>query len=363
MNKRTGRYTVILSLGVVAGGLLAATFAQAACGAVQCFVVIGSQQQVPEKGTMTMNFLYNYTPQRSLLDGTNGVIPAVNQQQRKLILDHHRELSTITQTVTLDLNYGVTEQFGVQVTAPYIKRRHEHIDGLGESNGGAGTPRQFSDGSLGDLRVTAKYNVAPGLRQAVVLGLGVDLPTGETNARDSSGGIMEAPLQTGRGQVGLIGSAYQTYTLIPGTLSEYAFGSYRHTFRNNDGYQFGDEYLLNAGLNYTPTARVTLTAQFNYRYLTHDNMSASLKRSPVPGEPDFGVDTITVDPLIRDRRVPNTGSTYLAVTPGIQVSVSDLTSVYFYSQVPIARDFNNNIAQGTSFVFGLTRFFPNFFGS
>ena len=33
------------------------------------------------------------------------------------------------------------------------------------------------------------------------------------------------------------------------------------------------------------------------------------------------------------------------------------TSLYFYSQIPVARDANNNLAQGTSFVFGVTRSF------
>ena len=52
--------------------------AQASCGAVTCFVVIGSQQQVPQAGLLTVNTIYNYTPMR-LLDGTSGVIPAVDQ--------------------------------------------------------------------------------------------------------------------------------------------------------------------------------------------------------------------------------------------------------------------------------------------
>ena len=69
---------------------------QASCGAVTCFVVIGSQQQVPLAGLLTVNTIYNYTPMR-LLDGTSGVIPAVDQATREMILDHHQETRTITQ--------------------------------------------------------------------------------------------------------------------------------------------------------------------------------------------------------------------------------------------------------------------------
>src|SRR5512139_913455 len=126
-------------------GLMAfVSSASASCGAVNCFVVIGSQQQVPQVGLLTVNGIYNYTPMR-LLDGTTGVIPAVDQASRQMILDHHQETRTITQQATLDLNYGLTERLGVQLTIPYMWRTHHHIDGLGEDGvAGAGAPTQFS---------------------------------------------------------------------------------------------------------------------------------------------------------------------------------------------------------------------------
>ena len=105
--------------------------------------------------------------------------------------------------------------------------------------------------------------------------------------------------------------------------------------------------------------------QLNYRYLVHDKMSASLRRSQTPADPTFPGGPIVLDPTITNRGVPNTGSTYLAFTPGVQISLGELvnapwtkmTSLYFYSQIPVARDANNNLAQGTSFVFGVTRSF------
>ena len=69
--------------------------------------------------------------------------------------------------------------------------------------------------------------------------------------------------------------------------------------------------------------------------------------------------------LFRSRAVPITGSTYYAFTPGFQVGLGQLiesswtnmTSVYFFAQIPFERDSNNNLAQGTSYIFGLTRSF------
>jgi len=348
--------------GLALIGILAAPPVQASCGAVSCFVVIGSQQQVPQKGLLTVNGIYNYTPMRTL-DGTSGIISAVDQSGRRLILDHHQETRTITQTVTMNLNYGVTDRFGLEVNIPYLKRKHRHIDGLGEDGAmGEGESTTFFDNGIGDIRVTAKYNVLPTLRSMVVMGFGVDIPTGDTSARESTGGVMESPTQLGRGNAGLIGSAYQTYELIPHRLNQFAYASYRHTFRNNDGYQFGDEYLMNVGLNYVAQPWLTLMGQFNYRYLVHDNFSSSLLVSENPSTPG---PPIPIDTDIKDRAVPNTGSTFLAFTPGFQLNISELvkqpwaqmTSLYFYSQIPVARDSNNNLAQGTSFVFGLTKSF------
>ncbi len=356
---------VLAVLSCVWWGVSVSSVSQAACGAVTCFVVIGSQQQIPQEGLLTFNGIYNYTPMR-LLSGTNGVIPAIDQAQRRLILDHHQEVRTVTQTFTFDLNYGITERLGVEVTIPYMWRTHKHIDGLGEDGpNGEGEQTKFSADGIGDMRVGLKYNAHATLSSMVVLGFGVYLPTGSINDRDNTGEVMEAPTQLGRGQVGLNPTIYQTYELIPHRLNQFAFGSYRHTFRNNDGYQFGDEWLLNVGANLVTVPWLVLTSQFNYRYLVHDNIRASLERSLTPADAGFPDDPIVLDPNIRNRPVPNTGSTYLAFSPGFQISMDGLidspltkmTSFYFYAQIPVARDSNNNLAQGTSFIFGITKSF------
>ena len=354
----------ILSLALVFFLWPGVQTAQASCGSVTCFVVIGSQQQVPQAGLLTVNTIYNYTPMR-LLDDTSGVIPAVDQANRQMILDHHQETRTITQQATLDLNYGVTDRVGLQITLPYVWRTHKHIDGLGEDGlNGEGEPSNFSANGIGDMRVGLKYNVLPTLSSMVVLGFGIYLPTGNTHAHDSAENIMESTTQLGRGQVGLNPTIYQTYELIPHRLNQFASASYRHTFRNNDGYLFGDEYMLNAGLNLVAAPWLILTGQVNYRYLVHDNFSSSLLQSAPVGTPG-GAPPTDIDPLIMNRAVPTTGSTYHAFSPGFQVGLgqliesswTDMTSFYFFAQIPFARDSNNSLAQGTSYIFGLSRSF------
>jgi hypothetical protein len=360
----------ILSLALVFFSWSGTQTAQASCGSVTCFVVIGSAQQVSPAGLLTVNGFYNYTPQGTLLSGTNGVIPAVDLDNRQLILGHHQEIRTISQMYTLDLNYGVTDQIGIEVAIPYKRIRHQHLDGLGEVNGGAGDLTRFSDNGIGDILINAKYNLLPTLSSMVVAGFGVYLPTGDhnqTTAGVENAETMEPTAQLGRGQLGLQGSIYQTYEIIPHRLNQFASAIYRHTFRNDFGYQFGDQFDVGFGANLVTVPWLVLANQFNYRYMVHDSYSGSLARSAVPSDGPglFPGEAIVLDPNITNRGVPTTGSSYFAYTPGFQVSLGELiktsltenASVYFYSQIPVARDFNGNLAQGVSYVFGITKLF------
>lgn len=62
----------------------------AACGAVSCFVTIGSQQQVPQEGLLTTNVIYSYTPM-TLPKGHSGLIAEADQTTRRIIPNHHRD--------------------------------------------------------------------------------------------------------------------------------------------------------------------------------------------------------------------------------------------------------------------------------
>jgi len=366
MNRRFcfARTFGLLVLGLVVV-VVSSNTGNASCGSVTCFVVIGSQQQVSPQGLWTVNLFYNYTQQQTVLPGTTGIIPAVDVRGRQMVLNDHQEVSTITQMLTLDLNYGITDRLGIQVAIPYKTIVHHHVDSLGVDNDGAGTPTRFSDAGIGDIFINGKYNWLPTLRSMVVTGIGVYLPTGNNQAADPSGGIFEPTAQLGRGQFGLQGSLYQTYELIPHRLNQFLSASYRHTFKNNWGYQFGDQYDLGGGLNLVTTDWLVLSAQVNYRYMVHDTFSSSLARAPQPGEPQFGVSDVVVDPNVTTRRVPTTGSSFTAITPGFTLGVgqfvkyewAQMTRFYVFAQVPVARDFNGNLAQGVSYMGGITQYF------
>jgi hypothetical protein len=341
---------------VMAFSIVGVPQAHASCGSAACFLVIGSQAGVPQTDQLTVNLNYNYIAQGTLLPGTTGIIPGVETDTRSMTLNEHREQRTINQFYTLDLNYGLTDRFALEVTIPYRAILHRHIAELGSiDTGGQGTPELFTDNGLGDIRLTAKYSVLASLRNLFVFGFGIDLPTGKNNSQSNIPGHTQEPtLQLGRGQVGLIGSVYQTYELLPHRLNQFASVSYRHTFKNNNGYQYGDEYLLSGGLNLRTWEWLILSTQLNYRYLVHDTFSSSLFLAHDPSSPG---DPILIDPVIRDRPVPTTGSTTLMFTPGFSVDVAPATVLYFYTQIPVVRDFNNNLAQGVSYIVGVSHVF------
>jgi len=153
----------------------------------------------------------------------------------------------------------------------------------------------------------------------------------------------------------VVGQFYQAYELIPHTLNQFFSYTYRHTFKNKFDYQFGDTHIVTGGLIYNMTSAIALSGQLNWIYNVHDRFKSALKQaggigSGLAGETD-------IDEDVRMRRVRNTGSSNLLLTPGITVNFNDSTSWYFYSQVPLVQDFNGGLEQGVSFLTGFVKFF------
>lgn len=321
--------------------------AEASCGSVSCFVVIGSQQAVSPAGVLTVNLSFTHTPNEIPSGGVN-TIPFANQQTQQLILANSKvsRLSTLVQTAVLDLNYGLTERIGLQVQVPY-----RMIDAVGQI--GAGAVSNTFDRGIGDVLGKVKYNLLPSLRSMVVLELGVWFPVGDYGYQPVAGQLAESTLQVGRGAFGIQPGFYQTYEIIPHRLSQFLSGNIRYSFRNSDGYRFGEEYSLNTGLNLVTFPWLTFTNQINFRHKGRDNLESALfEFQPAPVNRP-----VLLDGNIIGRSVPTTDHTYVAYSTGVVVNVFDFAQVYFIAQIPIYRDFNGNLQQEISFVGGVTKYF------
>ncbi len=328
---------------------------EASCGSASCFLNIGNQPSVQPKGTLRADFNYSYVPQ----NGPQQRVAAVDLDEKAQILDEHKEISTISNQIQLNLNYGVTDNFTLQLTIPVIWREHEHrvevgIEPDSDPGEGEGVFENFDTSSIGDIQLMAKYGFLPSLRSMVVVGAGVVFPTGQYQAKN--GGVIEEPtLQAGRGDYGVLGHAYQAYEIIPHTLNQFLSYTYRHTFQNKYGYQFGDTHIVSGGLIYNITSHIAFSGQLNYMYNVHDTFRSTLSQAGgigtgLAGETD-------IDDTLQRRPVRNTGSTNLMFTPGVTLNLNDSANWYFYTQVPLVQDFNGGLEQGVSFLTGFVTFF------
>jgi hypothetical protein len=347
---------VAAGLGALVALMLLIGEAYASCGSAACFMVTGSEAGVQPKGKLSVDLRYSYASS-GLADGVSGNVAAVEvegAEGRRIILNEHKEQRTISQFYVLDASYGLTDRVTLDVVVPYRKQKHTHVIGQGELSGGSGSFESFTDNGLGDIRVTGKYSILPTLRNLVVLGLGADLPTGDSHARNSQGALQEPTLQLGRRALGIVASAYQSYEIIPHVLNQFTSASYRHSVRGPNSYRFGDEYILSGGMNVKTLKIVTFTGQFNWRYAVHDEFTGTLAKAQDFNDPTFPDEPIVIDSEVKRRPVPNTGSTMLAFSPGISVAVTERATFYFHAQVPIARDFNGGLQQQTGFLFGVS---------
>ncbi|MCP9475647.1 MAG: transporter, partial [Nitrospira sp.] len=255
------------------------------------------------------------------------------------------QLRTLVQIGVLDLNYGLTERIGIQVQIPY-----RMVDAIGQI--GSGAVSNTWDRGFGDILGKVKYNIIPTLRSMVVLEMGVWFPVGDYGHEAVGGQLAESTLQVGRGAFGFQPGFYQTYEILPHRLNQFLSGNYRYTMRNSDGYRFGQEFTVSAGLNLVTFPWLTLTNQINFRYKDRDNIEAALYRlDPVLNR------TVLLDGNIIGRDVPTTDHTFVAYSTGAVVNVFNFAQVYFIAQIPIYRDFNGNLQQTISYFGGVTKTF------
>jgi hypothetical protein len=352
--KIAGSWALALALLVLISG---ASEALASCGSAACFLLTGEEGAVQLKGALSVGLVYAYTISK-IQSGTSGFVTSVDQEARRLVMNEHAEKRTILEVTTLDLNYGLTNNLTLEILVPYKHIKHTHIIERGSADtGGAGQFEAFQDSGVGDIRVNTKYSFLPSLRSLIVVGFGVDLPTGNSHANNINGNLQEPTLQLGRRTWGIAPSIFQSYEIIPHVLDQFARVSYQHSFTGPNSYRFGDVYVVSGGLNYKTLKILTLTGQFNWRYAVHDEFTGSLARVQEPTDPGFPGDPIVLDPEIKRRPVPNTGGTTLAFSPGFSVQVRERLRAYFFAQIPMVQDYNGGLIPDVSYLAGLSMAF------
>jgi len=319
----------------VFGTILTVSDLWASCGAANCFLVTGTQEGISNKGQMTLDISYRYIPMDDVQKGSSGtneaLVPGINFETGKIEAAHHREIRTINELMQVDVGYGVSERFTLQVSIPLMNNRsHEHWNEVGTSE--EFFTREDGASGLGDMRITGRYALAIRTKDLLVIGGGLKLPTGEYKLRSSEGGINEPTIMPGTGSYDFLASLFYSYQIIPHNLDAFFSGSYQFNTENNLDYKFGNQTIVNGGLGYTVNETVSVSTQLNFRTSPHDTFKGN--------------------------QVDSSGGIWLYFTPGIRVQASERLGLYSFVQLPIYQYVNEvnlvprfALALGASYAF------------
>ncbi len=212
------------------------------------------------------------------------------------------------------LGYGVTGDLAVFGVLPYLDKQLDMI-----APGGRFT-RDAS--GIADARLFGRYTVykdnAPGRTFRIAPFLGVELPTGDDNDRDSLG-MLPAPLQPGSGSWDSFGGIVLTYQTLDFQIDAQA--SYTlNTEANN--FEFGDEARLDASLQYRIWPHELDAGSPGFLYAVLEGNLINMDNNQMNG--------------IKD---PNTGGTTLFLSPGLQY-VTKRWIIEGIVQLPVSQDLN-----------------------
>lgn len=227
---------------------------------------------------------------------------------------------------TLLLDYRVTDSLTTILAVPYVNQTASYT--------GA---KQTTQG-LGDIAVYGKYSLYKTDAASEVLALaGVELPTGSTEKRDSSG-VFPITQQPGSGSTDFIVGAAAVWGFPVLT----AYGDFSYKINGSESYKFGNFLALNAGVNYAipSMAQFSLVGEVNAEIAEQDKSDLS-----GPG-------------VLPGGEVRDTGYEKIYFTPGIQWRPAKDWALNFNAQVPVYQNVNGTqLASEISYTLGIsTRF-------
>ena len=302
--------STLTSVSRVAATLLLATAATDALACSACGCTLNADwatQGLTSRTGLTADLRSDFFNQDDLRSGTGRVDRAA------LALPNDQEIQqhTVNRIGTLTLDYGLSPDWGVTLTLPWISRSHTT---LAEGDSDISSSRSQS---LGDARVLARYT---GFSDAKDWGLqfGLKLPTGDSHgvnfdAGPQQGDMLDRGLQPGTGSTDLL-------------LGAFKFGAFSETV---DWFSQGLLQIpLAAEQAFRPAAAANLTAGVRYRgfesVVPQVQLNSRIERRETGSEADTS----------------NSGASLVYLSPGATFKTSERTSVYLFGQVPVYQRVN-----------------------
>ena len=300
----TSRF-VAAALGASLATGSAASLACSACGCT--LNADWATQGLTSRTGLTADLRVDFFNQDDLRSGTGRVDRAA------LALPNEQEIQqhTVNRIGTLTLDYGLTADWGVTLTLPWISRSHTTI---AEGDTAISSSRSSS---VGDVRVLARYT---GLSDGQDWGLqfGLKLPTGDSHgvnfdAGPQQGEMLDRGLQPGTGSTDLLVGAFK-FGAVNETTDWFGQALLQIPVISDRAFKPGAGANLTAGVRYRGFETVVPQLQFNSR----------IERRETGSEAD----------------TPNSGSTLVYFSPGATFNVSQKTSVYLFGQLPVYQRVN-----------------------
>ena len=250
---------------------------------------------------------FDYYDQSELRSGTGGfpaaavALPAGQEIQQQ----------TLNRNLVLGLDYAPTRAWGVNLRVPYFDRPHTTI-----AAGDTAVSSSHSRG-LGDVQLLARYQ---GFSDDLGLGVqfGLKLPSGSFAERFRTGPQAGQPvdrgLQLGTGTTDLMVGLYTAGSMGAG-FGYFANALVQRPLDSREGFRPGTGVNLSAGLRYLPrTLALTPQLQLNVRI-------EGRERGP-------------------NADSPNSGATFVYLSPGLGVSVRRGLDAFAFVQLPVHQNVN-----------------------
>jgi hypothetical protein len=265
---------------------------------------------------------YEQIKQDELRAGTKKVGPDA-------VPDEAVPLRTLDRNWVASVDYQIDQRWGLAVTLPLVQRSHDQL--VRDPGGDFQETLEFS--RIGDVRVVGRYqfygdaDIDHGSRTAGV-NFGLKLSTGADDLAFPSGERAEPGLQPGTGSTDLVLGGYYRATRPGGAFAWFAQGFWQVPVRWQEGIKPGDRLRADVGVRYQAARGVALLLQVNG--LWADRYSGALVEAE------------------------NTGSTLVALSPGLSLSLTRKIQVYGFYQQPIYQYLNGvQLSTRYSFVIGV----------
>ncbi|MCI0554459.1 MAG: hypothetical protein L0287_26220 [Anaerolineae bacterium] len=293
----------------------------ASCGAASCPL---NHHRYLRAGSFHIGFSREYINQDKIfIGGSPSFVGAIG--------GHHDEVQTINERSVFQLQVGVSNRLGFALDVPFIARQHSHI----HHHQGEDIWEYWNFKGFGDVLASAQFAVLlpeSDFEPYLSVQAGLKLPSGVTNIKNADGDEAEVTIQPGSGSTDFVlGFNYrQTITSIPTLSGDFsalpisAGATYQANGKGSYDWRFGNTLLAHIGTEYQFSTHASLLLQINGRKQEYSDVGTTRE----PGE--------------------NTGGTWVYVSPGLKLDLSDAISAYGYVQLPVYQNVNG-IQQTSAF--------------